>query len=62
MARKGRTPEPYSAFVAVERLRNIEATIRRMRKRGAIRVPGTGSARLPRMAERAACPTGASLA
>ena len=59
---EGRTPEPYSAFVAVERLRNTEATMRPMRKRGAIRVPGTVIARLPRMAERAACPTGASLA
>ena len=61
MAGKSRTPEPYSAFVAVERFRNIEATIRRMRKRGAIRVPGTAIARPPRIAASADCTTDASL-
>ena len=70
MARKGRTPEPYSAFVAVERFRNIEATMRQMRKRGAMRVPataatlnapGTAIARPPRIAASADCTTDASL-
>ena len=33
----------YPAFVAVARFRNIEATMRRTRKRGAIRVPTTAA-------------------
>lgn len=70
MPRRAGFAESYSAFVEAPRPRNTAPAMRRMRKRGTMRVPataatlnapGTAIARPPRIAASADCTTDASL-